>query len=61
MTESAQHVISEFRALPEAERQEVAVAILRETLTVGYDAPDDDALILAADAVFLDLERRESE
>lgn len=54
-------MISEFRALPEADRQEVVVTILRETLASGYGSPDDEALIAAADSVFLEFDRRESE
>jgi hypothetical protein len=61
MTRAARQIIETFEALPEPERKAVAVEILRQTLDDSYSAPEDTDLILAADQVFLELDRRENE
>jgi len=59
MTGVAQRILETFEALPESDKHAVAVEILRRTLDVSYSAPEDEELLLAADQVFLELDRRE--
>lgn len=59
MTEAAQKLLDAFDTLPGDERHHVAVEILRRTALLGSDPPADDELMLAADRIFLDLERHE--
>jgi hypothetical protein len=57
----AENVIATFDQLPEAEKQEVAAAILRRTLRIDFPPVSDDELILSAEETFLELDRREAE
>lgn len=59
MTRAAQKILDTFEALPEGEKNEIAAEILRRTSAEGYGDLDDSALTLAADQVFLELDRRE--
>jgi len=59
MTKAVREVIEIFEALPEADKLSVVDEILRRATTDNYAALEDDALILAADQVFLELDRRE--
>jgi len=59
MKNAAREVIEDFEALPEDDKQLVVREILRRTTTDDYPTLDDNALILAADEVFLELDRRE--
>lgn len=59
MTEAAPHLIEEFKALPEPERQEVLAALLAAALSFPYET-SDESLVSAAEEVFLELDRRES-
>ena len=59
MTQAAKQLIESFESLPESDKQSVAVEILRRTTSDGYPALADEELVLAADQVFLDLDRRE--
>lgn len=61
MTRAARQIIETFEALPEPDRKAVAVEILRQTLDESYSTLEDTDLILAADQVFLELDRREDE
>jgi hypothetical protein len=60
MTRAAQKVLDTFETLPEEDKKEIAVEILRRTSVEDYRDLDDSALTLAADQVFLELDRRES-
>jgi hypothetical protein len=57
----AENVIATFDQLPEAEKQEVAAAILRRTLRIDSPPVSDDELVLSAEETFLELDRREAE
>jgi hypothetical protein len=59
MTPTAEKLVAEFEALPEAQRQEVVAALLRRARTEAHDLPDDGDLVAAADAILQDLDRRE--
>ncbi|HEY3569341.1 MAG TPA: hypothetical protein VGP73_15530 [Thermoanaerobaculia bacterium] len=59
MTRAAQKVLDTFETLPEEDQKEIAVEILRRTSAEDYGDLDDSALTLAADQVFLELDRRE--
>jgi len=59
MTQAAKQLIESFESLPESDKQSVAVEILRRTTSDSYPALADEDLVLAADQVFLDLNRRE--
>jgi hypothetical protein len=61
MTGTAATVLDAFESLPEADRQDVAVEILRRTAMREHEGPDDDELALAADRIFLELDRQESQ
>jgi hypothetical protein len=60
MTQAARQVIETFESLPETEKQSVMVEILRRTANYALPALTDEALVQAADQVFLELDRRES-
>jgi hypothetical protein len=59
MTRAAQQVLKTFELLPEQDRQEVTVEILRRTPLAVHENLDDSDYVFAADQVFLDLDRRE--
>ena len=61
MGTSAENVIASFDQLSDAEKQEVAVVILRRTLRIDFPPVSDDDLVLSADETFLELDRREAE
>src|SRR5712691_11284078 len=57
MTESAKKLLDEFDALPQTDRQQVLVEILRRAALMEHDLPDEADLVALADQVFLDLDR----
>ena len=57
----AQNLIATFDQLLDAEKQEVAAAILRRTLQVEFPPVSDEELVLSAEETFLELDRREAE
>ena len=61
MTRAARHLIETFDALPEDEKRVVTVEILRRTALEDQTSLDEAELVLAADQVFLDLDRREEQ
>lgn len=61
MSEAAKKLLHTFDSLPEAERRQVAFEILRRTALADHDLPTDAELVAAADEVFLDLDRGETE
>jgi hypothetical protein len=52
-------MIKTFEALPEDDQRSVVLEILRRATTDDYPPVDEADLVLAADQVFLDLDRRE--
>jgi hypothetical protein len=61
MTQAARKVLATFDALPEDDKQAVTVEILRRVPLEDYSALNDSELVLAAEQVFLELDREESE
>jgi hypothetical protein len=61
MSTSTQHLLDSFDELTEAEKQEVAAEILRRTMNLDIPSLSDDELILSAEELFLELDRREAE
>lgn len=61
MTEAARKLLETFDSLPETDRQEVATAILRRAAAVESGDIDDAELLWAADQVFLELDRQETQ
>lgn len=59
MTEAARKILSAFETLPEEDRDEVAVEIVHRVSLVQHTAPSEEELLLAADEVFLELDRCE--
>jgi hypothetical protein len=56
----SQQVLDSFERLPEVEKQQVAIEILRRTLIVEVPPLSEEALILSAEAIFLSLDEAES-
>lgn len=61
MGNAARKILDEFEALPEAEKQAFVSELLRRVVAAGYSFPDDNELLHAADRVFSELDRSESE
>jgi len=61
MTTNVQNIIRTFEQLPEIEKREVAREIIRRTLEFDLPPLSDDDLVLNAEALFLELDRREAE
>ncbi len=61
MTNAAQQLLSAFGTLPRKAQKEVHVSLLRLPIEIPYMAPNNDQLRRAANAVFLELDRREAQ
>jgi hypothetical protein len=59
MTRSVQELLNHFDRLPEAEKREAASEILQRVRRLDLDPISDDDLILSAEEMFLELDRRE--
>jgi len=57
----SQQVLDSFERLPEVEKQQVAIEILRRTIIVEVPPLSEEALLLSAEALFLSLDEAESE
>ena len=60
MTAQAKHIIEDFGALPDQEKREVLAELLRMSREIHYPAVSDDELLLTADEIFLEYDRREA-
>ena len=60
MTNAAQQLFTAFGTLPRKAQKEVLVSLLRLPIETPYTAPSNDQLRRAAEAVFLELDRREA-
>ena len=60
MTADARHIIDDFEALPDGEKQEVLARLIRIARDIEYADLRDDDLTAAADEIFLDYDRREA-
>ena len=61
MIKAAQQLLSAFNELPKESQKEVLVSLLRLPIEVPYTSPNDEELRCAADAVFLEFDRREAQ
>ena len=61
MTAVVQNILQSFDELPEIERREVASEIIRRSLGFSLPPLSDEELVSNADALFLELDQRESE
>jgi hypothetical protein len=61
MSTVAEDILQHFQELDEAEQQRVASEILRLTRHLDLPALSDEELILSAEDLFLELDRREAQ
>ena len=61
MTTAVQHLLTSFDRLSEAEKAEAIVAILHRSLALDFPPLSDEALVLSAEELFLELDRREAQ
>jgi hypothetical protein len=61
MSPGAKSVLEAFDSLSTDEREEVLGELLRRAAQADHETPTDEELIAAADKVFLELDRRESQ
>jgi hypothetical protein len=61
MTAQAKHLIQEFEALPDAEKQKVLAELLRIADDVDYGDITDDELRHTADKMFVAMDEEEAE
>ena len=59
MTQAAEKSLEEFAALQDRDQAEVLAELLRRVALAPHDLPDSDDLIVAADRLFVELDRRE--
>lgn len=57
LTDSARRLLDTLDRLPEVERHEVFREVLRRAALSEHESPSDDALVVAAEEVFLSLDR----
>jgi hypothetical protein len=60
MTQPVHQLLTAFDALSDAEKHVAAVEVLRRTWPDGVPPLSDDSLVMAADALFADLDAREA-
>ncbi|MHC4399780.1 MAG: hypothetical protein ACYTG0_08880 [Planctomycetota bacterium] len=60
MTPEAQRVLRSFESLAESAKREVASEIIRRSLKLGLPPLSEEALVVAAEQLFQDLDRDES-
>lgn len=60
MSTSVQRILDSFDQLPEAEKRELASEILRRAVKFDLPPLTDEELVLNAEELFLELDRRES-
>jgi len=60
MTKSVEQLLKSFEELPEAEKRELASEIIKRSLALDLPELSDESLILAADQIFLQLDKEES-
>ncbi len=61
MTDSANELLHAFDALPPNDRREVAAAVLRRVLDEAPAEVSDEALVIAAEELFLELDAAEGD
>jgi hypothetical protein len=61
MTPTVEHLLESFEQLTESEKQDLAIEVVRRTDIFGSPDLSDDELALAAEDLFLTLDREEAE
>jgi hypothetical protein len=61
MTRAAQQIIQSFESLPEEDKHDVLIELLRSPIEAGYTSPSDEELLLSADQIFLEYDEREAQ
>ena len=59
MTQAVEELLETFDHLPEAQQREAASEILRRVQRLTLDPMSDDEFLLSAEALFLEIDRRE--
>lgn len=60
MTKAAQQLIHSFEILPEEDKREVLVELLRCPIEISYPSPSDEELRYSADQIFLEYDEHEA-
>jgi hypothetical protein len=60
MSSSVEQILNSFDRLPDSEKRQVMSEILRRTMQMDFPSLTDDELVLNAEALFLELDQRES-
>jgi len=61
VTAQGKHIIDEFEALPDQTKREVLAELIRSARFIEYPEVPAEELLSAANEIFLDYDRRESE
>jgi hypothetical protein len=61
MTTAVQNILHSYETLPELEKRELVYEILRRNSKRDFPSLTDEELVLNAEALFLELDQRESE
>lgn len=61
MNGTSQQLLESFEQLPESEKHQIAIEILRRTLSLEVPSLAEEELTLSAEALFLSLDREEAE
>jgi hypothetical protein len=60
MSTTVEDILDTFDHLPDAEKRELVSEIIRRTVEMSVPPLTDDELVLNAEALFLELDQRES-
>ncbi len=60
MTKSVEELLKSFEQLPEVEKRELASEIIKRALTLDLPELTEESLLVAADQIFLQLDKEES-
>lgn len=61
MTAAGKHIVEDFASLPDSEKREVLVNLLRISRDIEFPEVSDEELLASADALFREYDRRESD
>jgi hypothetical protein len=60
MSTAVQSILSSFELLPDLEKRQLASEIIKRTIEFNLPPLSDEELVLNAEALFLELDKRES-
>ncbi|RUR72981.1 hypothetical protein ACF3DV_12500 [Chlorogloeopsis fritschii PCC 9212] len=61
MTTVVQEFLNTFDCLPDSERLEIALEILKRVMNLDFPPLSNEDLVLNAEAIFLELDKQESD